>query len=209
MPVQVPEGFEVSTFHQELLMQSANSKRFSHQHQHVEQDVDHDIQFPYDIEDRQALIDSFRKEILRDWINGIFELAGLAQFRILPNADLDYAEIDRVIRDHAAANNLPYVTMNNIKSHHWVAINYECRYVVSVDRRTFTGTAAELEQILCGFKYALWQYWASRPRVKKENIQRHLYHVGLAGWAREVMWHYLPTPLFIEAWRARQAARRV
>jgi hypothetical protein len=50
-----------------------------HQHQPVEQNVDQDIQWPYDIEDRQGLIDSFRKEILRDWINGIFELAGLCK----------------------------------------------------------------------------------------------------------------------------------
>jgi hypothetical protein len=85
---------------------------------------------PYDIGYRQAPIKSFQREIQGDWINAIFEAAGLAQFRIMQNANLDYAEIDRLVHDHAAANNFLYVIESKIKSHHWDAtdiLSIRCR----------------------------------------------------------------------------------
>jgi hypothetical protein len=170
---------------------------------------DADIVMPDDLQGVQDLHQRFRQELLRDWINDIFEAQGLAQFRLPLNADLDFAEIDRIIRQHAAANDLPYVQMENINKHAWLPVTFDAVYRIRVNRRSYYGTADHLEQQLCGLKFALWKYWAYRPRVHQETIERHLSHVGTEGWFRQIMWHYLPMPTFLTLWRARRASRRV
>jgi hypothetical protein len=71
--------------------------------------LDADIVTPLTLYDRMILIDNFRNEILRDWVNDMLASDGLAQFR-LTEGRLEYDAIDQIIRAHAARYNLPYVS---------------------------------------------------------------------------------------------------
>jgi hypothetical protein len=77
----------------------------------------------------------FRQQLVRDSVNDIFMQQSLEQFRLGPDLDLDYGEIDRIARRHATDHNLPYVTVKNIQAHHWIPGNYEVKYSVYVDPR--------------------------------------------------------------------------
>jgi hypothetical protein len=49
-------------------------------------------------------------------VNGLLQANGLSQFR-LQERELNYFEVDQLIRDWAAAHDRPYAAPNNIRSH--------------------------------------------------------------------------------------------
>lgn len=79
-------------------------------------DQDADIAEPTSPQERATLVRRFRKEILRDCISDVLVEHGLGQFQLV-GADLDFRQIDNIIRDHAATHGQTYVTVNNIKRH--------------------------------------------------------------------------------------------
>jgi hypothetical protein len=170
-------------------------------------DPDADIVTPLTFYDRMILIDNFRNEILRDWVNDMLASDGLGQFR-LAEGRLEYNAIDGIIRAHAARYNLPYVGHDAEIHHHWRRGTYEAEYTIVVDNEVFSGTAAELEPMLCGLRYALWVYWAVRPRMRSDTVLRWFANNGYTGFYCEIAWHLLPLDLWLDLWRERRASRR-
>jgi hypothetical protein len=169
--------------------------------------VDADIVTPLTLYDRMILIDNFRNEILRDWVNDMLVSDGLAQFR-LTEGRLEYDAIDQIIRAHAARYSLPYVSHDSEIHHHWRRGTFEAEYTIVIGNEVFSGTAAELEPMLCGLRYALWVYWAARPRMRSDTVLRWFINNGYQGFFCEIAWHLLPIAIFLDLWRERRTSRR-
>lgn len=169
--------------------------------------LDADIVAPNNFYDREILIDNFRNEILRDWVNDMLAADGLGQFR-LAEGRLEYDAIDQIIRNHATRYNIAYVGPDAEIHHHWRRGTYEAEYTIVVGNEVFSGTASELEPMLCGLRYALWVYWAMRPRVRSHTVLRWFVYAGYGGFFCEIAWHYLPLEIWLDLWRERRASRR-
>ena len=115
-----------------------------------------------------------------------------------------------IVEDWARQNQLPYARVDNIERHQWTGPDqlYNCIYKVVIGRQFYIGTAEQLELRVCGLHQALWMYWSDRPRVQARCVERYMTFHGHEGFYREVMWHYLPMPQFLEMWRARRVSRR-
>jgi hypothetical protein len=172
-------------------------------------DPDADIAEPNSPQERVALVRRFRQEILRDWINDVLVEHGLGQFRLV-GADLDFRQIDNIIRDHAATHGQTYVTLNNIRRHDWHPVSRDLLYTMEVNGSRRKGAGEDHEGDFLGFRYAAWLYWGRRThnRVRPFNVLRYLRWNGVDGFFRELVWPFLPTTLFLALWRSRRASRR-
>ncbi|KAJ9091562.1 hypothetical protein QFC20_007605 [Naganishia adeliensis] len=72
--------------------------------------------------------------------------------------------------DDEGNNFIAYVGPDAEIHHHWRRGTYEAEYTIVVGNEAFSGTASELEPMLCSLRYALWVYWAMRPRVRSDTV---------------------------------------
>jgi hypothetical protein len=131
-----------------------------------------DIVAPQDRDSRRNLIESFRLEILHDWVHDTLLQNGVN----VPHVsafDLHSAQMEEALSNLGLAHGRPYVHVNHFVRHDWHPRTGNCVYTVQSPIGRERGSAEELEVRFSGVRHAIWSYWGERGHVRRHNIVRY------------------------------------
>jgi hypothetical protein len=164
------------------------------------------IYVPTTANDRRALVEYYRNEIINDAVRDLAVQHNLVNLASTAN-DLDFIEMQDAIRTHGHLIPQFHAHVNDIRRHDWDRRG-NCIYTLRVEGKHFRGDALYLEARLFGIRLALWQYWANRPTVNVANIHFYVNRFGPFGFYQAIMWHHLHENRWLVLWYRRRASRR-